>query len=662
MKYPRQIKGSMRYIPYWPAFVLPAVFLLVGIVYLSAESARAAVIVFLVLYAVFCTVWMLVWRSRLIRELSSLYEIFDEAQASQLERFPVPYALVDTEGYFFWKNAAFKELTGTDDRSGTIVSVFPQLHSLFESEGDVETDLELDGRSYRVELVRLKDTDGLSSLTFFDETELRSAEQVIREQRPVIAHISVDNYEEALASAETVRRPLLSALIERRITRYFLSNGGIVNKQDKDKFTVFMNAKCLEKVREDRFSILEEVKGINIGNEVGATLSIGVGELGEDLDAISQFAVTALDLCLGRGGDQAIVKSPEGFTFFGGKIEHNDKSTRVKARTMAQALREIMNTKERVLIMGHRQPDADALGSAAGFYRICRSMGKDVHIVLESDTSAINPMLEKLREEPDYGADAFINGEQALELLTANSMVILVDLNSAPRSECPELLEKSRSIVIVDHHRQGGASLSGAVLSYIEPYASSAAELVTELIQYISDDLRPTPTEADALYAGIIVDTDSFLTKTGVRTFEAAAYLRRCGADMARVRKLFRDGMDDFKAKADIVSSVEIFEESFAIGRCTSEGIENPTVVGAQAANELLGIRGIKASLVFTPYEGQIYISARSIDEVNVQLIMERLGGGGHLSVAGAQLICTLEEAVTLAKETIKQMLEEGAI
>ncbi|MBQ7246535.1 MAG: DHH family phosphoesterase [Lachnospiraceae bacterium] len=662
MKYPKQIKGGMRFIPYWPLFLLPVVFLLVAVVYLSAESARIAVLVFLCVFAAFSLVWMVIWRSRLMHELAGLFRLFDSAQDEQFRRFPIPYALIDSEGAYFWKNEAYKELPSSENEAGTLVGSYPQLAGLLGAEGDVETDLELDGRLYRVQLIRLEDKEHLSSVIFLDETELSQARQTIREQRPVIAQISVDNYDEAIASTETVRRPLLSALIERRITKYFLTNGGIVNKQDKDKFTVFMNAKCLDRVREDRFSVLEDVKSINIGNEVGATISIGVGELGEDLDANSQFAVTALDLCLGRGGDQAIIKGPEGFTFFGGKVEHNDKSTKVKARTMAHALRKIINTKERVLVMGHKIPDADALGAAAGFYRIGKALGKEVRIVTESDTSSIAYMLEKLREEPDYGDDAFVSCEQALELLSPSTMVVLVDLNSSPRSECPELLERSRSTVIVDHHRQGGATLQGAVLSYIEPYASSASELVTELIQYISDDLRPTPTEADALYAGIIVDTDSFLTKTGVRTFEAAAYLRRCGADMARVRKLFRDGMDDFKAKADTVSSVEIFEESFAIGRCMAEDVENPTVVGAQAANELLDVRGIKASFVFTPYDGQIYISARSIDEVNVQLVMERLGGGGHLSVAGAQLVCTLEEAISLTKETIKQMLEEGAI
>ena len=438
--------------------------------------------------------------------------------------------------------------------------------------------------------------------------------------------------------------------------------GGVAVKTDKDKFTVWMNHKCLEKVKEDKFSLLEDVKGVNIGNEVAATISIGVGEEGEDLDTNSRYAVMALDLCLGRGGDQAVIKSGTAFQFFGGKVEHTDKTTKVKARTIAHALREILNTKERVLIMGHKFPDADSLGAAAGVYRIARALGKEVRIVIESDTGTIDPMLQKLREDNDYGETAFVDCEQARTLHTPGTLVVLVDTNSAARGECPEILSASRSLVIIDHHRQGSTSIMDAVLSYIEPYASSASELVTEIIQYISDDLRPIPVEADALYAGIIIDTDSFLTKTGVRTFEAAAYLRRCGADMTRVRKLFRDGIGDFKAKADTVSGVEIFEDCFAIGRCMADGSENPTMVGAQAANELLGIKGIRASLVFTPYNGQIYISARSIDEINVQLIMEKLGGGGHLSVAGAQLECGIEEAVTLAKETIKQMLEEGEL
>jgi c-di-AMP phosphodiesterase-like protein len=313
--------------------------------------------------------------------------------------------------------------------------------------------------------------------------------------------------------------------------------------------------------------------------------------------------------------------------------------------------------------MGHNISDVDSLGAAIGVYCAARELGKKAQIVLNEVTASLRPLVECFTAEKGYPADLFINSEEALLITNRNTLVMVVDTNKPSYTECPELLRKTDYICVFDHHRQGSEIIENAVLSYIEPYASSACEMVAEVLQYIADDVKITNLEANSMYAGIMIDTNNFMSKTGVRTFEAAAFLRRCGADVTRVRKLFREDAVEYKAKADAVSQAEIYKQCFAISVCTNEDIQSPTIVGAQAANELLNIRGIKASFVLTDYQGKIYISARSIDEVNVQIIMERMGGGGHMSIAACQMEGTgLIEAIGVLKHVIDTMLENGEI
>lgn len=313
--------------------------------------------------------------------------------------------------------------------------------------------------------------------------------------------------------------------------------------------------------------------------------------------------------------------------------------------------------------MGHQISDVDSFGAAIGIYCAAQVLGKKAYIVLNEITSSLRPLIEQFTEERGYPGDMFIRNDMALSIVDNNSLVMVVDTNKPNYTECPELLKRTKTIVVFDHHRQSSELIDNAVLSYIETYASSTCEMVAEVLQYFSENIHLAPREADCIYAGILIDTDNFNTKTGVRTFEAAAYLRRCGAEVTRVRKMLRDTMDACKARAEAVRRAEIYRGIFAVSTCPGTGVESPTIVGAQAANELLDIVGIKASFVLTQYNNKIYISARSIDEVNVQLIMERMGGGGHLNMAGAQLTDrSLEEAVLLLKNTLNQMLEEGEI
>ena len=501
------------------------------------------------------------------------------------------------------------------------------------------------------------------AIYLFDETEVLSYKREIDNQKLVAGLIYLDNYEEALESVEEVRRSLLSALIDRKINKYISNMDGIVKKLEKDKYLFVIKQQYTEEIQENRFSLLEDVKTVNIGNEMAVTLSIGMGMNGTSYITNYEYARTAIDMALGRGGDQAVVKDGTRIRYYGGKSQQLEKTTRVKARVKAHAMRELMDTKDKLLIMGHKIGDIDSFGAAIGIYRIATSFNKKARIVVNSVNSSVKPMMARFQNNPDYPEDLLMTGEEAAEWADANTMLFVVDVNRPSIAEAPELLKKIKTIVVLDHHRQSSEIIDNAVLSYVEPYASSTCEMVAEILQYIGDGIKIKPAEADAMYAGIVIDTNNFMNQAGVRTFEAAAFLRRNGADVVRVRKLFRDKLEDYKARAEAIQKAEIFKEYFAISECPAEGIESPTVVGAQAANEMLDIVGIKASFVLTHLDDTIYFSARSIDEINVQIMMEKMGGGGHRTIAGAQLKgATIEEAKVKLKEIITDMLEKGDI
>jgi Predicted signaling protein consisting of a modified GGDEF domain and a DHH domain len=432
---------------------------------------------------------------------------------------------------------------------------------------------------------------------------------------------------------------------------------------ETDKYFIVLQKQYFKQLEADKFSLLDDVKSVNIGNGIPATLSIGLGMSGESYSQSYNFARVAIDLALARGGDQAVIKDCHGITYYGGKREQTAKNTRVKARVKAEALREFITLKDKIFVMGHKLTDADAFGAAMGICRAAAAMEKKAYIVINEVSASLRPMYECFERDPNYPDELFLKSHQAIEMADENSMVVVVDTNRPQMTECEELLKKTKTIVVLDHHRQSSDNIEQALLSYIEPYASSACEMVAEVLQYIVDDIRIPKIEASCMYAGIMIDTNNFVNHTGVRTFEAAAFLRRCGADITMVRKLFRDDMGSYRAKAEIISSAKVYHDRFAIARGTDLQIESPTIIGAQAANELLDISNIKASFVLTEYNGRIYVSARSIDEVNVQIIMERLGGGGHLNASGAQFDHTnMDEAVSSLKRVIDDMIERGDI
>ncbi len=619
----------------------------------------------------------------IINELVSFATEYGQIQRKLLRELDLPYALLDDSGKVIWTNMAFEQVIHQPKGyNRSITTLFPSItKDRLPAEGGVDEaqyDLQYDGGEYVAKfkmislremaehssMIEARDYNGyLVAVYLFDETALHIALQEVDDQSLAVGMIYLDNYEEALDSVEEVRRSLLIALIDRKVNKYISAQDGICKKLEKDKYLVILRKKSLAQLQESRFDLLEDVKTVNIGNEMAVTISIGVGYNGLTYAQNYEFARNAIDLALGRGGDQAVLKTPESVTYYGGKSPQVEKNTRVKARVKAHALREIITSKDMVIVMGHARPDVDCFGAAVGICKIAQTLGRKSHIVLNEVPASIQALVSLFRNNPEYDGDMIVGSQQAIELAGSNTVLVVVDVNKPSITECPELLHYCKSVVVLDHHRQGTETIENATLSYVEPYASSTCEMVSEILQYTYDNIKIRSEEADCMYAGIVIDTNNFMSKAGVRTFEAAAFLRRNGADVTRVRKLFREDALEYKARADAVSQAEIYKQYFAISVCTTEDLPSPTVIGAQAANELLNIKGIKASFVMTPFQGRIYVSARSIDEVNVQVLMERMGGGGHMSIAACQLEGTnLPEAIGYLKRTIDSMLENGEL
>ena len=642
--------------------VLAAVLFVVfaAVIYFAGPYRAGAAVACALLGVLIMAILYFSFNNSITRALTD-FALSTEAEHAKLAReLDVPYVILEENGKIIWKNQRFTDVFASEGKS-MIADILPELDPATLTKSRKQIVCIYRDRKYRVELrpTKIDDVPKLA-VFFYDETELRNLIKKFDDNIAVVGLIYLDNYEEAMESVEEVKRSLLIALVDRKVSKYIGDLDGVVKKLEKDKYLFFLKKMYLEQIETTRFDLLEEVKTVNIGNEMSITASIGVGLGSDTLSGNYEFARKAIDMALARGGDQAVVKDEESVRYFGGKSQSVEKSTRVKARVKAQAFKEIIDSCDRLLIMGHKMMDIDCLGSAVGIWRMANTFGKKAHILISEVSSSIRPTMERFRSG-DYPEDMFISNAQAMDLVTEETVLVVVDVNRPSFTGAPELLDIVQDVVVFDHHRQGTENIGHAILSYIEPYASSTCEMVSEIVQYISDKVRLKAPEADAMYAGIMIDTYNFTNQTGVRTFEAAAFLRKSGADVTRVRKLFRDDYTDYRAKADAIHGAEIYRDAFAITECKSDGLESPTIVGAQAANELLDISGVKASLVFTEYEGKVFISARSIDEVNVQVMMERLGGGGHRSIAGAQLTgVSVEDAMKTAKAVIDDMITKG--
>lgn len=683
------LKGALGGYLHWPVYLSALLVCMTISCYVADRTAGRMMLCYTAVYILISVLLFYFKRPYVMGELVRFASEYGEVQRDFLKEMDIPYGILDVEGRLVWANNELKDIVVFEKTARhSIREIFPMLvlEEMPTTEEDVTTYLTHKEKTYRVQLRRINldayeedalwtaqlgETDHanvLVAMYLYDETEIMALKKENYNERMIVGLLYIDNYEEALEGADEVRRSLVLAWVEREINKYMQSIDAVFKRLEKDKYIFVFRQKYLSVVEANRFSILEEIRNLNI-YETTVTISIGVGVNAPTYTRGYELARSAIDLALGRGGDQAVIKDGEKISYYGGKSVQLEKTTKVKARVKAHALREYIENKEKVVVMGHSLADIDSLGAAVGVYRIAKTLEKKAYIVISEVTGSIRPVLERFQENAEYEEDMVITGAKAKELVNDDTLLVVVDVNRPSYTDCPELLSLTKTIVILDHHRQTGEAMKNAVLSYIEPYASSACEMVAEILQYISvsdtekDKKKLRPLEADAMYAGIMVDTNNFLMKTGVRTFEAAAYLRRSGADATKIRKMFRTDFAEYQARAEAISGAEVVMEYYVFAVCNGEGLESPTVVAAQAANELLDIDHIKASFVFTEFGGKIYISARSIDELNVQVAMEKIGGGGHMSIAGAQLEdCTIEEAKERVKAVLLEMTEQGEV
>lgn len=643
-----------------------AVNVVLNFVYNTPANTVFAAVVFLMISGIALYVNRVLKQTIRERVLSNAVDLGNEYQ-QYMNQWEYPYALFSATLRLVWYNEAFRKLVKYEDCIGKTIEELQIDWGSEKPDWDpLSKMIELDGHFFKAVMsqIRLRDKGSeqldlknyteVYSLSLQDVTREMQLEKENLDQQTVVALIYVDNYDQIFNSMEENRRPLLEAMLFRRLSDFSAEVSGILTKLERDRFYVVFPHKNLEKLYQNQFKVLEEVKRLSIGNKFPPTLSIGVGE-DKELATARKYARSSVDLAMGRGGDQAVVKNKDTQHFFGGMTTTTENNTRVRARLIGYALKELISASDRVLIMGHANPDLDSFGAALGLYRACFELKKPVHIVMSREKhAAVDYIYRRIDEDRDY-MNVLIDKEQAEEYLGANTLLILVDVNRKVIVQFPELVDQAKNIAVIDHHRTSADSVEGVGVSYVEPFASSASEMVTELLQYMVENLSLRSMEADGLFAGIALDTKNFTVKTGVRTFEAAAFLRRKGADSVRVRKMFKNDMGDYKAKAQVISNAQILSNKMALASWSSE-LPNATTVAAQAADELLDIHGIHASFVLTEMDHQqVNISARSLGEINVQLIMEELGGGGHLTMAGAQLKdVSLEEAQKKLEEAIE--------
>lgn len=577
---------------------------------------------------------------------------------------PLPMVSMNMQGDIWWYNLSFKKMVASDDiLDKNIKSLLPevQIENFPKDNTIIAENINVKDSSYKMysELVQGSSKDYNYIVYFIDKTEINSLEKQIQGKRSIVGIVCIDNYTEVAQNVDEVRRPMLTALIDRKVHRWLQEEDVIVRKFERDKYMIVFAHELLAKIEATKFSILDEMRKTQMGNELPVTMSVGIGENINSITGSMEEAKAALDLALGRGGDQAVIKNKDKYTFYGGKTKEVEKSTRVKARMKAYAFKELIQESDSMIIMGHKNMDMDCLGAAMGVYRVAAIMGKEAKIVLDEPTMAIQILYNRIQESEEYH-DLFITSREAESQLDDETLLVIVDVHRASYVEHPKLLEIAKNVVVFDHHRRSADYIDKAVLTYYESYISSTCEMISEILQYIGEKAKLTTIEADALLAGITVDTKNFIFKTGVRTFEAAAFLRRNGADSTRVRKLFQSDMASYKARATALQGTQMYKDHIAITQVEPD-IEDGFIIAAQTADELLNIKGIIASFVMAQTGNVIAISGRSHGEINVQIIMEKIGGGGHQAVAGVQLEdYTIEEAQEKLKKTINEYFEEG--
>ena len=595
--------------------------------------------------------------AELSRQIQNLTMTMDGTAKKSLINSPFPLIIIETTGNIIWKSSKFVYEFANIDINNYLIDILEEIKEDIKAEQDkkqktIVKKVQIGNKVYSVlgEYIRSKNeaSENITILYFIDITQSIKEKKKYEDSKTCIGILTVDNYEEIIQRIEVENRPQVIAEIEKVIYEWASSTGGIVIKNDRNTFIYVFEYKYLKEIKENKFGILDQIKEINVEAGIQLTLSIAISTDGETNYEKYKTALESMDIVLGRGGDQAVIKEDGKYVFFGGRTEEIEKRTKVKARTVAHALENLIKESENVLIMGHSNGDIDSMGSSLGVYRLAKTLEKEVNIVNNTYGMTLSKFIEELEKDDEY-KNAIISKNEALNKATNKTLLIITDTHKQNYVEVPELLDKASEIVIIDHHRRSTDYIENATLTFQEVYASSASELVTEILQYTDVKIKLKPIEVEGLYGGIMVDTKNFTFKTGVRTFEAAAYLRKCGVDIIKVKKWFQSDLNSYNEIANIVRNAEMYENSIAIAIYDKED-KDANLICAKAADELLTISDITSSFVLGNVGDKICISGRSIGDVNVQLILEKLGGGGHITLAGAQV-----EGMTL--EEVKQEL-----
>ena len=582
-------------------------------------------------------------KSEISEQLQDLTLTVDSAAKSSLINSPFPLIIVETDGNVVWRSSKFiSEFANIDINNYINDLILDVKEEIKKDKKDksIVSQIKIGKKDYKIlgqyTKSKRKIKEHMMVFYFIDETQYVKLKEEYNNSKTCVGIIRVDNYEEIMQIIDSDDKTQIMAEIEKSIYEWVNETNGIVVKSDRDTFVYIFEQRYLEQIKENKFSILDIVKDLTIKEKVQLTLSIAVSGEGDSDKEKYKSALDTMDIVLGRGGDQAAIKENGKYQFFGGRVEEVEKRTKVKARTVAHALEELINESSQVMIMGHTNPDIDALGSSLGLYRLANSLNKEAFIVVDTQGTTLKNFIESLDKEEEY-KKVLIDNDEALNKITSDTLLIVVDTHKINYVEEPELLDKTNKIVIIDHHRRSADYIEQSILTFQEVYASSAAELVTELLQYAETNVELKTLEAEGLYAGIMMDTKNFTFKTGVRTFEAAAYLRKCGVDIIRVKKWFQSGLEDYNKISEIVKSAEIINDTIGISTYEKED-KDASLICAKAADELLTINDITASFVIGNVGDKVCISGRSIGDINVQVILEKLGGGGHITLAGAQV------------------------
>lgn len=596
--------------------------------------------------------------------IEAISQDFDSITKKAIFNMPFPLVITDEKGTILWYNSLYRNLFEEEVMGEDIKNLMPEIFVDSESEF-VNFEMKFKDTDYMIftnsSEVKSQENDRKSIKVFFmvDNSATAELEKIIKDTNPMVLKVEIDNYDEVMDATLQNERPILLAEIDSIIRNYFDELDGLIAKVDDETYVVVVSHFGFTQILDRKFDLLDDLRELKRGNSIPVTLSIGVSSPVRNLKEAYNEAETALDISLGRGGDQAVVKVDDSYEFFGGRSKAVEKRNKVKARVIGIALRQLIDATDDIFIMGHANPDMDAIGAAIGVLRAVTNRNKNGFIVLSESNPSIENLLTRLKEEAPELAKHIINHDTALAKINRHSLLIMVDNHRPSMTELPELTEMTDQIVVIDHHRRSKEFVEAPVLTYIEPYSSSTCELVTEILAYMSDSLNLSHFEADAIMSGIVVDTKNFTFQTGVRTFEAASILKRAGADMFRVQSLFKNDLDTLVSKAEVVHGTRIIHNNIAISRLDRDS-ENSILIAAQAADELLGINGIEASFVLTHKNGKVHISGRSRGDFSVQLVLEKVGGGGHLNMAGAQIDTdNIDEAESILVDAVEKYLDE---